>query len=101
VRRTAIYGTTIAAGDSIYGLSLWLAADARRLDVAPARFSWIAIRASLAFLTAIGIDALLAHALECADASVRADRLRLAYHVNNAVAERERFGALRPGHVAN
>lgn len=119
--------------DSIYGLPLRLADDARRLDVSPAWFAWVGTRASLRFLDAIGIEALHEHALACAGAfaesadlapassairsveadeqvaaimanadaraSVRAGRLRLAFHVNNTVEESARFGTLLRGHV--
>lgn len=54
--------------DSIYGLPLRLADDARRLDVSPAWFAWVGTRVSLQFVTAIGIDALHEHALACANA---------------------------------
>jgi selenocysteine lyase/cysteine desulfurase len=119
--------------DSIYGLPLRLASDARRFDVSPAWFAWVGTRASLRFLHGIGIEALHEHALGCADAfaeaadlapatsairsvatddeaatimanadaraSVRAGRLRLAFHVNNTVEESARLGTLLRGHV--
>ncbi len=122
-----------APWDSIYGLPLRLAPDARRFDVSPAWFAWVGTRASLGFLDGIGIQALHEHALECADAfaeraglaagpsairsiatddevagilanadaraTVRAGRLRLAFHVNNTVEESERLGDLLQGHV--
>lgn len=49
--------------DSIYGLPLRLAHDARRLDVSPAWFLWAGTTASLGFLERIGIEALHGHAL--------------------------------------
>ena len=125
------------AGDdrwnSIYGLPLRLAPDARRFDVSPAWFSWVGARASMDFLHDVGREALHAHAIAVADAfadaaelprrasairslttadgvdallrehdvcaSVRAGRLRLAFHVNNTVEEGHRVGALLRGRV--
>ncbi|MCA1782584.1 MAG: aminotransferase class V-fold PLP-dependent enzyme [Dermatophilaceae bacterium] len=49
--------------DSIYGLPLRLAEDARRFDVSPAWFSWVGTHASLAFLDEVGQDACHRHAL--------------------------------------
>ena len=49
--------------DSIYGLPLRLAGDARRLDTSPAWFSWVGTRASLGFLEEIGVAALHEHAV--------------------------------------
>ena len=122
-----------APWDSIYGLPLRLAPDARRFDVSPAWFAWVGTQASLGFLEDIGIGALHAHAVavehafaEAAGlgpgpgairslatdeaaagilaaagvvASVRAGRLRLAFHVNNTVDEGARLGSLLRGHV--
>lgn len=119
--------------ESIYGLPLRLAEDARRLDVSPAWFSWVGTAASLRFLSEIGIEELHRHAVECerafalaaglepgaeairslvadetvagvledlrATASVRAGRLRLAFHVNNTVEEADRLGRLLRGRV--
>jgi selenocysteine lyase/cysteine desulfurase len=119
--------------ESIYGLPLRLATDARRFDVSPAWFAWVGTRASLRFLDHIGVAAIHEHDLACANAfadaaeltratsairsveaddeaaaimanadaraSVRAGRLRLAFHVNNTVEECERLGALLRGHV--
>ena len=128
---------TEAAGehpwDSIYGLPLRLAADARRFDVSPGWFSWVGTDASLSFLDDIGSETCHEHALEAAAAfataaglepgvsairslvadasvaalmgeagatgSVRAGRLRLAFHVNNTVEEAEALGRLLRGHV--
>lgn len=121
--------------DSIYGLPLRLAEDARRFDVSPAWFSWVGTHASLAFLDEIGAAECHRHALEVeaafataagletgpsairslvadasvdalladadAVASVRAGRLRLAFHVNNTVEEAERLGHLLRGHVTD
>jgi len=53
---------------SIYGLPLRLAADARRLDVSPGWHAWVGTAASLAFLERIGVAARQAHALEVAAA---------------------------------
>lgn len=50
--------------DSIYGLPLRLAPDARRFDVSPAWFLWVGTNASLRFLEGIGIGELHRHALE-------------------------------------
>lgn len=119
--------------DSIYGMPLRLAADARRFDVSPAWFPWVGTAASLGFLEGIGVNELGAHALAVeaafataaglapggsairslvtdedvatlmadagAVASVRAGRLRLAFHVNNTVEEAGRLGRLLAGHV--
>ena len=119
--------------ESIYGLPLRLAQDARRFDVSPAWFSWVGTHASLAMLDRIGRDECHRHALELeaafavaagltpgpsairslvadesvaglmaeagATASVRAGRLRLAFHVNNTVEEAEQLGRLLHGHV--
>jgi selenocysteine lyase/cysteine desulfurase len=55
-----------AGGDrwsSIYGTPLRLAADARRFDVSPAWLPWVGAVPSLELLTAVGIDALHAHAV--------------------------------------
>lgn len=121
--------------ESIYGLPLRLAVDARRFDVSPAWFSWVGTDASLSFLDDIGREACHGHALEVeaafataaglepgpsairslvADASVaglmaeagttgsvRAGRLRLAFHVNNTVEEAEALGRLLHGHVSD
>ncbi|MDO5503808.1 MAG: aminotransferase class V-fold PLP-dependent enzyme, partial [Actinomycetia bacterium] len=51
--------------ESIYGLPLRLAADARRFDVSPGWFSWVGTQTSLQFLTDIGIAELHRHALAC------------------------------------
>lgn len=50
--------------ESIYGLPLRLAHDARRLDVSPAWFLWVGTTASLGFLERVGVEALHHHALE-------------------------------------
>lgn len=120
--------------ESIYGLPLRLAADARRFDVSPAWFSWVGTHASLGVLEDIGSEVCHRHALDAeaafataaglepgpsairslvADpsvpgllaeakvaASVRAGRLRLAFHVNNTLEEAEAIGRLLRGHVA-
>ncbi|MDO5683310.1 MAG: aminotransferase class V-fold PLP-dependent enzyme [Propionibacteriaceae bacterium] len=49
--------------ESIYGLPLRLATDARRFDVSPAWFSWVGTRASLEFLDNVGRDELHRHAV--------------------------------------
>lgn len=119
--------------ESIYGLPLRLAEDARRFDVSPAWFLWVGTNASLGFLERIGVEDLHRHALEVeaafaqaaglkpggsairsleadegvsqlmadidAVASIRAGRLRLAFHVNNTVAEAEQLGRLLRGRV--
>ena len=58
--------------ESIYGLPLRLADDARRLDVSPAWFSWVGTHASMRFLTDVGVDVLHRHALEAQTAFARA-----------------------------
>lgn len=58
--------------ESIYGLPLRLAADARRFDVSPGWFSWVGTRASLAFLEQIGPQACHRHALAVEAAFARA-----------------------------
>jgi selenocysteine lyase/cysteine desulfurase len=50
--------------ESIYGLPLRLADDARRFDVSPAWFSWVGTHSSMRFLADIGAPALYRHALE-------------------------------------
>jgi selenocysteine lyase/cysteine desulfurase len=52
---------------SIYGLPLRLAADARRLDVSPAWQVWVGTEATLDLLAAVGADQLHRHALGLAD----------------------------------
>ncbi|MGA8048212.1 MAG: aminotransferase class V-fold PLP-dependent enzyme [Dermatophilaceae bacterium] len=58
--------------ESIYGLPLRLADDARRFDVSPSWFSWVGTHASLRFLTEVGPDPLHRHALEAESAFARA-----------------------------
>lgn len=60
------------AWNSIYGLPLRLAADARRFDVSPAWASWIGTEASLGFLLGIGVPALEAHAMNVSRAFAEA-----------------------------
>ena len=50
--------------ESIYGLPLRLAEDARRFDVSPGWFSWVGTHTSLAFLERVGAAALHEHALD-------------------------------------
>jgi selenocysteine lyase/cysteine desulfurase len=58
--------------ESIYGLPLRLASDARRLDVSPAWQAWVGTQAALDLLVGVGADALHRHALALAN------RFRLA-----------------------
>jgi selenocysteine lyase/cysteine desulfurase len=53
--------------DSIYGLPLRLASDARRLDVSPAWLVWVGTEAALDLLVAVGADELHRHALGLAN----------------------------------
>lgn len=119
--------------DSIYGLPLRLADDARRFDVSPAWFSWVGTSSSLEFLGSVGRDELHRHAVELerafagaaeveargqairsfetapevgeilgaedVTASVRAGKLRLAFHVNNSLDEVVRVGELLRGRI--
>lgn len=121
--------------ESIYGLPLRLAADARRFDVSQAWFAWEGTASSLDFLATVGRHDLHAHAVELeaafaeaaglrptgsairsvvtdpavagildaasVTASVRAGRLRLAFHVNNTLAEAQHVGELLRGHVTD
>ncbi|KGN33848.1 class V aminotransferase [Knoellia sinensis KCTC 19936] len=48
--------------ESIYGLPLRLARDARRFDVSPGWFSWVGTAASLDFLERVGVAELQQHA---------------------------------------
>src|SRR5690606_1169800 len=50
--------------ESIYGLPLRLAEDARQFDVSPAWFLWVGTNASLRFLEGVGIEQLHEHACE-------------------------------------
>jgi selenocysteine lyase/cysteine desulfurase len=61
--------------ESIYGLPLRLAQDARRFDVSPAWFSWVGTHASLAFLDEIGPEACHRHALQVEAAFAEASGL--------------------------
>ena len=54
--------------DSIYGLPLRLADDARRLDLSPAWHAWVGTAASLRLLHEVGIGHIHAHDLGLADA---------------------------------
>jgi selenocysteine lyase/cysteine desulfurase len=47
--------------DTLYGATLRLPPDARRLDVSPAWLSWIGTRAALDVLLGIGVEAIHAH----------------------------------------
>ena len=53
--------------DSIYGLPLRLAPDARRLDVSPAWQVWVGTQAALDLLVAVGADELHRHSLRLAN----------------------------------
>jgi selenocysteine lyase/cysteine desulfurase len=53
--------------DSIYGLPLRLASDARRLDVSPAWQVWVGTEAALELLVAVGAERLHAHSLGLAN----------------------------------
>ena len=46
---------------SYYGMPMRLAADARRLDVSPAWFSWVGTTPALEMIEAIGVEAIHAH----------------------------------------
>jgi len=62
--------------ESIYGLPLRLAKDARRFDVSPAWFLWVGTNASLGFLERVGTEELHRHALEVEAAFATAADLR-------------------------
>lgn len=62
--------------ESIYGLPLRLAKDARRFDVSPAWFLWVGTNASLGFLERVGTEELHRHALEVEVAFATAADLR-------------------------
>jgi selenocysteine lyase/cysteine desulfurase len=70
-------GASWYAGDdiwnSIYGGPLRLSAEARRLDISPAWFSWVGCAEALAFIERIGIPAIYDHDL--ALSATFADRL--------------------------
>lgn len=103
--------------ESIYGLPLRLAADARRFDVSPAWHSWVGTAASLEYLRGIGPAALQEHALglahvfeEAADLppggsaiiSVRADHTVPGVLADLGVVAAQRAGRLRLSfHVHN
>ncbi len=53
--------------DSIYGLPLRLAGDARRLDLSPGWLAWIGTAASLQLLNEIGVDVIHRHDLGLAN----------------------------------
>ena len=53
--------------DSIYGLPLRLAADARRLDLSPSWASWVGQAPALELLVEIGVPAIHAHDLAMAN----------------------------------
>ncbi|WP_425307650.1 aminotransferase class V-fold PLP-dependent enzyme [Ammonicoccus fulvus] len=79
--------------ESIYGLPLRLAEDARRFDVSPAWFSWVGTRASLEFLEDVGRDELHRHALEleaafaqAAEVAIRGQAIR-SFATDPEVAE--------------
>ena len=46
---------------SYYGLPMRLAADARRLDLSPAWFSWVGTTPALELIEQIGVEAIHAH----------------------------------------
>jgi selenocysteine lyase/cysteine desulfurase len=48
-------------GETLYGTTLRLAQDARRLDVSPAWLSWVGTEAALGVLLDVGVDAIHAH----------------------------------------
>ena len=60
------------AGDepwqSIYGLPLRLAKDARRLDLSPAWFAWVGTASSLRLLSDVGVEVIHEHDLSLANA---------------------------------
>ena len=47
--------------DSIYGLPLRLAADARRFDLSPAWLSWVGTAPALELIAGLGVEAIHAH----------------------------------------
>lgn len=53
--------------ESIYGGPLRLAADARRFDVSPAWFAWVAADPAVRWLAELGVDALHVHSLGMAN----------------------------------
>ena len=53
--------------ESIYGLPLRLATDARRLDLSPAWLAWVGTAASLRVLGEVGIEAIHGHDLRLAN----------------------------------
>jgi len=55
--------------DSIYGLPLRLASDARRLDLSPAWHAWVGSATSLRLIAAVGVEAIHAHSVGLANAA--------------------------------
>lgn len=55
--------------DSIYGLPLRLASDARRLDLSPAWHAWVGSATSLRLLSDVGVEAIQAHDVGLANAA--------------------------------
>jgi selenocysteine lyase/cysteine desulfurase len=55
--------------DSIYGLPLRLASDARRLDLSPAWHAWVGSAASLGLIAQVGVGAVHAHDVGLANAA--------------------------------
>lgn len=53
--------------ESIYGLPLRLANDARRLDLSPAWLAWVGTAASLRLIADVGVQAIRAHDVGLAD----------------------------------
>jgi selenocysteine lyase/cysteine desulfurase len=53
--------------DSIYGLPLRLAADARRFDLSPAWLSWVGTAPALGLIVDVGVEAIHAHNAGLAD----------------------------------
>jgi len=53
--------------DSIYGLPLRLAADARRFDLSPAWLSWVGTAPALELIAEIGVETINAHNVGLAD----------------------------------
>lgn len=66
------YAGTDRWGSSLYGPSLALAQDARRLDVSPAWLCWVGTRAALTAIDAIGVERIYEHNVRLAN-HLRAD----------------------------
>lgn len=70
-RTTPLYAGWYAGEDpweSIYGLPLRLASNARRFDLSPGWLAWVGTESSLRLLNDIGVDAIYAHNVGLANA---------------------------------